>query len=426
MLKKIKKIFKSGFFSVVGASTINKIIALCNSIFIVRILSVEDFGIYSHVMNSVSIILMCNGLGTITGVLQYGCEFKDDEENRNSIIKYGLKIGLLFNFILSIFIILYGFISKGKYENIQLFFVYASLIPVFSYLIDFLSYILRVGEKNNEYSKYSVISSALVLSMILLGAYLLSITGAILFRYIAYFILIIYGISRFTFNKRILFSKTKKIDKSLKKSFMKFSLLSCANNSIATLFYSMDLFMIGLIIFDTDIIAAYKVATTIPLALTFITSSIMVFVYPYFVKNRKDSNWLKNNYLKLFLLLVFLNGIITVVCYFLAPFIIKIVFGQAYVDLSTGIFRILIIAFFISSTLRIPAGNILDMLHLVKYNFIISIVCGVVNIALDYILILFHGVMGAAIATMVVYILYGLLSNIVILIYLRTNKLISD
>ena len=106
MLKKIKKIFKSGFFSVVGASTINKIIALCNSIFIVRILSVEDFGIYSHVMNSVSIILMCNGLGTITGVLQYGCEFKDDEENRNSIIKYGLKIGLLFNFILSIFIIL--------------------------------------------------------------------------------------------------------------------------------------------------------------------------------------------------------------------------------------------------------------------------------------------------------------------------------
>ena len=80
-------------------------------------------------------------------------------------------------------------------------------------------------------------------------------------------------------------------------------------------------------------------------------------------------------------------------------------------------------SFFISSTFRIPAGNILDMLHLVTPNLIVSIISGISNIVLDYILIKNWGSNGAAIATSSIYLLYAILSNAIIILYIRNSKI---
>ena len=174
---------------------------------------------------------------------------------------------------------------------------------------------------------------------------------------------------------------------------------------------------------SADEVASYKAATTIPLALVFITSSIITYIYPKFVNNRFNRSWLIKNYKKLILFLLLINGLITLICVSLAPFIIRIVFGEVYVGSSTTIFVILMFGFLLSSTLRVPSGSILDMLHLLKPSLIISIITGVTNIVLDILFIVWWGSIGAAIATALTYLICGVLSNFVLIRYIvKLNK----
>ena len=70
------------------------------------------------------------------------------------------------------------------------------------------------------------------------------------------------------------------------------------------------------------------------------------------------------------------------------------------------------VGYFISGTFRIPSGNILSSMKEVKVNFYNSIISGVANILLDIALIKKMGSNGAAIATVAVYIISSLISNI--------------
>ena len=55
----------------------------------------------------------------------------------------------------------------------------------------------------------------------------------------------------------------------------------------------LDVTCINHFIGDPAIVATYKVATQIPTALTFIPSSIMVFIFPYFVEHNDNPHCLK-------------------------------------------------------------------------------------------------------------------------------------
>ena len=81
------------------------------------------------------------------------------------------------------------------------------------------------------------------------------------------------------------------------------------NNSISQLVYLADLFIIGILIKDVNMIASYKAATILPFALNFIPISLMTFVYPYFAKNKDDKVWIKEKLLlmqKYLILLIYL------------------------------------------------------------------------------------------------------------------------
>lgn len=422
MLRKIKDLVRDGVLHIVGASTINKIISLCSGMIIVRLLTQTEYGTYTYVLNIVNIVLLTNGLGTLTGMLQYGCEYSNDKSTQKGIIQYGFKYGLIFNTILSICIIAYGVFFQKSIEGTDGLFVIAAFIPIFNFLKESITSILRINEENKRYGKYTSFDSLLSLSCILLGAYCFGVSGAISFRYIAGFIVIFFGVLYFKNPREIFLKKQNLSDSRIKKSFLKFSIISCANNSISHLFYNADIFIIGFLLASADIIASYKVASTIPLALTFFSAAIITYIYPKFVKNRENYEWLKKHYLILLEVLALCNGIIALLLFIFAPQVIGIVFGKQYVDTSTLLFRILIIGFFISATFRMPVGNLLDMLHLIKPNFYISIVCGIANIVLDVLLIKYLSAPGAAIATSAIYLLYAILSNVVIIRYLKKIK----
>ena len=211
------------------------------------------------------------------------------------------------------------------------------------------------------------------------------------------------------------------ISKEEIKDFVKFSLTSAVSNLISQFILYIDTFIIGMLIINPNITANYKIATTIPLNLAFIPTSIITFIYPYFARRKDDIRWIKRNtynlILGLFIINIFLCGSLII----FAPFIIKLLFGAEYLS-SIYTFRILIVGFFIQSTFRIPFGNILVMVRKVDYNLFNSIVSGIANIILNIVLIREFNDVGAAYAKLLTFIISSIIGFILFKKYIKTTK----
>lgn len=419
MKVKIKQLINKGFFHIFGANVINKIIQFVSSIFLVRLISKEDFGLFSYAQNILSIFLLFNGLGVTSGMLQYASE-TDDSKYKNSFFNYGFKVGILFNIIVSIFILIYSKFLPLKLEAARPILAYMFLLPLATFVFETIQIYFRASMENKKFSFLSTSNTLLIFIFSVIGAYFYNVLGIVFFRYLAYIITVFIGIKLLGNNvKEIL--KSNKLDKKIKQKFMRFSLISSFNNAISQLLYTIDIFLIGLIMVDETIIASYKTATLIPFALNFIPMSIMVFIYPYFAKNNSDKEWIKNNYIKLTKYLLIMNTFISLFLIIFAPLIIKILFGSQYLD-SIIPFRILSFGYFIAASFRIPIGNILVMLKELKFGMYLSIITGILNIILDIALIKNYGSVGAAIATVSVFVFTSIAGLSYLLYILRDRR----
>ena len=119
--------------------------------------------------------------------------------------------------------------------------------------------------------------------------------------------------------------------------------------------------------------------------------------------------------------MVILNASISFGLFIFAPFIIQLVFGSAYSD-SVVPFRVLSIGYFFAGTFRIPAGNLLGAIKKVKEGLYEALICGLLNIILDVLFILWWGATGAAISTSCIYVVSGIIVNGYMCYYLNKNE----
>jgi O-antigen/teichoic acid export membrane protein len=131
-----------------------------------------------------------------------------------------------------------------------------------------------------------------------------------------------------------------------------------------------------------------------------------------------DIKKVRDNYFKMQKYLLILNLAISLPLIIFAPLIIKIVFGEAYLDAVVP-FRLLSVGYFIVGSFRIPAGNIILSMKKVKINFYNALISGILNIILDVVLILKYGVIGAATATVIIFVISSLISNGYLFIYFK-------
>ena len=401
MKDKLTNLLNKGFFHIFGSSVINQIVGFSSSIFLVRLLSKEQFGMFSYSQNLLSFFLLFNGLGATAAILQFASE-KENKKEKLTILNYCVKFGIVFSLICSSLIIVLINIVPVKIDGAEIIIKMMFLIPIFVFLFQSLQVYLRVLLENKKYSFLTSLNSVLILVFSIIGAYLFEVEGVVIFRYIAYSITIVVGV--LILKKDLLVpEKITVLSRNVKNEILKFSIISSVNNGVSQLLYIIDIFLIGIIISDETIIASYKVATLIPFALNFIPASIMTFIYPYFARNNCDKEWIKSNFIKVIKYLAILNGGLSLVLVVFSPFIIKTIFGAEYLD-SVIPFRILSLGYFVAGTFRIPVGNVLVMLRDVKFGFYLAIVTGIFNIVLDVILIKNFGSNGAAFATVSVYI----------------------
>ncbi len=413
----LEKLIKRGFFYIFGSSTLNKIIGFASSWIIVRIISKSDYGVYTHAYNIYGFLLLLNGLGISSAVLQLGSEAKY-EIDKTRIYGYGIKSGLIVNTVLSLIIILIGIFIPLKISGSNQLLQMMMLLPVFTIITDLQLMYLRINLKNKKFAQISTINSCTVLIFSCLFAYFLEAPGLVIAGYCSHLLTAIIANRIF---KVPLGIKNVKLSKREKKFVYSISMISMVNNGLSHLMYILDIFIIGMIISDSEVIASYKIATNIPTALQFIPSSLVLFVYPYFAKNKDNREWVIKSYIKMIIPFGIFNVIVSLMLMLFAKPIIIILFKEQYLDAVIP-FRILCISYFFSATFRSISGNLLVTQRQLKFNLFVSIFAGLLNAILNILLIRSLQVNGAALATLVTTFICGLLSTLYFIIYVSKKR----
>lgn len=402
-----------GVFHILGTNVVNKVLSFFTNILIVRFLTKSEYGIFGYANNIISFFLLVSGLGMVSGILQYGSENRSEEEKR-LYFKYGMNFGLIINCVLAVGVFVYVKMIPIPIKGTEIYILLLCLVPLADYVFNYMCTILRCRKENKKYALLLNINTVVYFFTSCAGAFLFGIAGVIIGRYLAYAISIVQGFVFCRYDE-ILKNQEGNLERKNKIGIIKFSIICCMSNAMSQILYLLDVYLIGIYIKDSAAVASYKVATSIPSALTFIPLGIVTFIYPYFAENNLNYEWLRDKMKVLYKSLAAVNLAITTGLVIFAPLFIKILWGNEYMD-SLIPFRLLAVNYFISGTLRIPTGNILAMLKNVKVNLVVSIFSGVANIFLDIILIQRYGQNGAAVATMLV-VMISVLISVPALIY---------
>lgn len=397
MLSKLKQLLKTGFFHIVGAGAINKVISMLLSIVLVRILSKTDYGCYAYAFNIVSFFVLFNGLGVPTAILQICSENYKDKLKSFVVYRYAFKGGIAVDMTIAILILAVALFVPLAVDGSNVLLALYSLYPFVSLLCEMRLMRLRVNLENRVYARMTNIQTLLLALFSVTGALICQAVGLIVGQCLAYcasYLLLTYAIKESKKDCAVEVSASE-LSKSEKVDFWKIATISSFNNGLGGMLTLVGTQLIGILIANAEIVASYKVATTIPFALLFLPSAIITYVYPYFARNKNDRRWTLKNYGLLLLGSGMIFLIVFALCEILAEPIICIIFGDQYLD-SVPCFRILMLGFFVTSTLRMPTGNLLVTQRRLFANTLMGVLSIAFNVFLSFILIPSYGMIGAA------------------------------
>ena len=417
--EKFEKLITTGFFYVFGSSILNKVITFISTTLLVRIVSKTEYGSFSFAWNIFSFILLFSGFGIESGSMQVLSENEEDQYKFNGFYQYGLRTGMKFNVLLAFITIVIALFINLPINGSNEILLILSFLPEGMFIYGMQISFLRSLKENKKFSALSIINTVTLMLFSLLGARIFKARGMAFAYYFANIITIVFG----TRYLRVPFISTgyKNINNYDKRDLLSISGISMINNGLAQILYLSDVFIVGIVMTNNSSVATYKVATTIPTALTFIPTSIVIFIYPYFASHRKDTEWCLSKFKQTIFAVGAFNIIITLILLLLAPQIIIFVFGKQYSD-AIYPFRILVISYLFQGTFRVISGNLLITQRKLLFNTIEGIISGLINIIADYFFISYYGLIGAAYATLIVMILSGIFCTTYLLYTLKKAK----
>lgn len=410
----VRGLLNLGFFHIVGAGTINRIISTLLSIVLVRVLSKYDYGVYSYAYNIVSYFIIFNGLGVTSAALQLCCEYYADQKRSHAIFRYAFiaswAIGVLFLIIIAFGSLIVPLSIPSAAPLLLLYCAY----PLFQQLCDIKTTEFRIRLDNKKYALATNVQTVSLCICSISGALLGGAEGLAIGQTTALIITFLWlMLPKLRGDGRLRVGAVARPDAIL---FWKIALISAFNTGISQALTLLGTTLIGIISSSELMVSSYKVATTIPFALMFVPSSIVTFIYPYFVRNKDDYSWTMSKYRQLIGWSALLMGCIAAFFWIFAEPITRLVFGEQYLD-TIPIFRILLIGFFLTATIRTPTGNLLVTQRRLMTNTVIGILSILICIVGSFALIPVYGMMGAA----VVYVLCMLLGSVLTSVdYLKT------
>lgn len=400
---------RTGFLHVFGSGTINQIVNFAYGILIVRVVSKEEYGVFGYASNLFNMLMLLSGFGIVSGVLQIASEQGDDRRKAERLLQYGYRFGTAFNVVISVVMLLVALLIPLPINGSNVTLGMMFLLPVPMILRDLQIVWLRATMQNKAYGVVNSTSALLISALTILGAWILRLRGIIFGQYIAVIAMLVLLWTRYAVPFP---AKGSPIPASDRRDLLRIAGISALNNALSQLLALLGTFILGLVASDANTIAAYKVGSTIPFALSFIPAALMTYAYPYFARHKNDRGWTISKYRMLMLGAGSGNLLISVAGILLAVPIVRIIFGAQYSD-AVPPFRIMMLGYFFSSTFAGIPGNLLVTQRKLKVNLYRGILVAIANLGMNLVLIPAYGSVGAAVANLMSAILSGTISTIV-------------
>ena len=340
---------------------ISRLSAFLLSVFVARILSKEDFGAATFGLNFLTIFLAFSGFGAAQGVVKYGSGIENSLQ-RKQLFRYAFSYGLIYNFILTlIMIVISEILYWDEFDKIKLILLF-SIRFLGMYLVEQKKAEYRADLDNQKFAKFDIFLSVTSLILGVLCTYFWNLNGFILGLCISPFLLFFYD-PKISFSlKKITFNDFRN------KEFWRFSWTTALTTQIGELVFILDIFFIGLLMKDQDV-AYYKVSSMIPMNILVLGFIFMQTEYPKLCQHHRDKKYQYQfifNYWKLFAvvgILVLLVGV------FFDKEILSI-FGDQYQN--TEIYKILLFAAVVSLIFRVLFVYMLASIGKTMWNLVIS------------------------------------------------------
>lgn len=397
------------------SSIIEKVGGFCLIFIATNLLTKSDFGFITYANTTLVFLIPFVGFGVHQGLIRYGA-ITNSQLEKKRLFFYTLKKGFFFSILLTILIIIITpFVASNlKEASIYIYILSFQLISLFVY--ELLRIYTRLLHLNKLYAQITNVKTVCIVIVALLLTLKLNSIG-----YVIALSTVPLLVSLFYFNK-IGLLKFYVVEKpSVKfKDFFLYGLYTSLSGVLSQLLYAVDIILLGNILKDETVVAWYKVSSIFPFSLTILP---LIFINTDFVKiankSMVDKNYVQNyylNYLKLFAVI----SIVILAFFYLFSNQLLALFGNDYQDdVLIKIFTIGIVG---ALLVRIPLGNILSAIGLVKINAINSLIVLVLNLLLSYIFIKRNGVLGATIVTSFLLWFSGFLSLIYFIWFLKKAK----
>lgn len=394
LVKIIRSLGDTGFFHIVGAGTINKAASTILSIVLVRLLSKYDYGIYSFAFNIASYFIIFNGLGATTAALQLCCEQFNNAENRDAIYRYAYQVSIAIGILFLLLILLTAaFFPLSIPKAAPLLALYCTY-PMLQQLCDVKTVWFRVQMNNKAYALATNVQTILLCFFSVAGAFLFGAAGLAVGQSIALLVTFVWLCFRYPKSwseGRLSLALTKV------KDFWGIALISAFNSGISQALTLLGTTLVASLTASEVAVSDYRVASTVPFALLFFPSAVATYVYPYFVRHKGDRSWLLKSYGLIIGGSACLMGAITLFFIVFAEPVVTLVFGGQYLE-AVPVFRVLMIGFFLTASVRTPTGNLLVTQRKLAANTWIGIILLVACFMTSQVLIPSMGIMGAALS----------------------------
>jgi O-antigen/teichoic acid export membrane protein len=422
-ISKVKNLFvyasNRGFFHIIISSSLVKIVSFISAMFLPRFLSKADYGLLTYVDNIRDYIMLINGIGIANATLRY-CAKEDTDENKKGYFVTTLIVGILFDLILIIITIIAFVFMPFPFDGAKTLLLLMSFLPLFAFLLDDIQLLLRACFENKMYSVLSFLYTALMVILQIGLAIIWRLNGIIVGRYLAVILCVIIGII-FIMNMKTIQTKAIMPDKGIIIGMIKFGFVMLAANTTSLVMQLNETFIIGQILKSEAALADYKVASYILTISLFLLQSVVIFVFPFFVKHMDDKQWIWNKFKKIFYYNALIMIPIHIMLFIFAKLFIIVIFGANYIN-AVPIMRVLLVASLGQALFRGLTGNILAGIGEEKYNLNINIFFAVFHVLIDIWAIKTFGLNGAAVALTVVYFSSGIVMTVHLRNVCKVNK----
>lgn len=398
----IKSLFHNGFFHILLGGTLSKVIAFFSSIIIVRFVEKTEYAYLAYSDNIYSYIYLITGLGLDSALLKY-C-VSDDREKNKSYLMFSLKLGMFVEVLVVGIILIFTSVFPVAFPEARIYMYLLGGYPFLYFFVMIFQAFMRARLKNREYAYMGILQTGIVLGVSLIFVFRIGAFSVILARYAAVSVILLWGMK--VIAPELKNVSCHKVTGGEAKELLFFGASMLLANVFSMIMPINEGFLVNNLIRDTAISANYKVANLIPQQVSFVTSAIVTYYFPYFAR-MSDKKEIWNKAKKTGIFTFALIGAVSIAGILINPVFIRFVYGNQYSDIG-NLTSLLWVMHAINAGFRMLPMNILPALGYTRFNVFMSAGACMIHIVIDYFCIVNLGINGVAAAGCAVYLITGL------------------